>query len=176
LDDLTKDLYAEPKTKTTQPASQQGITMPNFDDMTNKQMVDWIVTNLGQVVSRTAQPLVNEITQLKVLQEMDKCERKHDDYSLYEEDIMKIAVKKPSLSIEEAYKLAKAEDPTRGEGVKETGEKTSRTKTERLLNLPSRGSLGDKSKMPSNLVQENKVYSLEEAAKAAFAKIQTGGK
>jgi hypothetical protein len=146
------------------------VTPINYDEMNNQQLATHIINTVVNQISNMAQPLGQEIQTLKVMREIDNCNKKYDDFSKYEKEIMQLAIKTPTLSIDDAYQLAKAKSPKKGD-TDEKGGEVKRTKTERLLNLPSRSQLGDKPGVASASTKEVKVLTLEQAAQAAFDKI-----
>jgi len=145
----------------------------DWDALSNKELVERIVGS----VNEAGVGLVTKIETLKVLREIDKGEAKHKDFWDYEKDIRKIASENPTLSIEDAYQLAKAkkgggkEEKKEGEKGEEVGAKT--TRTEKLLNLPPRG---EKPGVVSSSTREGKVKTLREAADRAWDEAVGKGK
>lgn len=138
-------------------AAQRG-PQKDLDLMTNKELAMVILT---EVESRMGRPLLQMVSTLAVKDEkrdLEKyCEKNGENFEEYEEEIFKIATEKPTLSLMEAYKLAKSgrapkakEEPKKEEkGPKVGGEK------------PSSGKFEAGGKM-----------SLEEASKKAFADLK----
>lgn len=136
----------------------------DWEALSNKELVDRIVGS----VNEAGLGLVTKIETLKVLREINKGEAKHKDFWEYEKDIRKIASENPTLSIEDAYQLAKAKkgdgkEEKKGEEVKEVGAKT--TRTEKLLNLPPRG---EKPGVVSSSTKSGQTKTLREAADRAW--------
>ena len=142
----------------------------DWEDLSNKELVGKVVGVLNQ----TGLKLQTQIETLKVLREIDKAERDHDDFWEYEKKVREISMENPALSIEDAYQLAKTKSPVKkkeGEKEKEKGERT--TKTEKLLNLPSRGdSLG----VVSSSTKGSEIKTLKEAANKAWDEVVGKGK
>jgi hypothetical protein len=110
------------------------------------------------------------------MREIDKCESKYDDFWEYEEDIRRIAMENPSLSIEKAYKLAKLEkggEEGKGRG-KESEERVSRI--QKILNLPPAVPRGEKPGTVPSSTKAGEVKSLREAALKAWEETVGKGK
>jgi len=145
---------------------------PDWDNLSNKELVQMVV----EAVNKAGLGLQTEIESIKVMREIDKAESKHDDFWKYEDEIRKVAIENPSLSIEKAYRLAKAEvegeekegKKEKGEGKEEVGEK--KTKTEKLLNLPPRIPPGERTGVVSSSTKGS-VKTLREAALKSWDEI-----
>lgn len=109
----------------------------DLDDMNNTQLADYILNEIQEMGNN----LMVEIQTNKVLREIDKCEAKHDDFWQYQEEIFKISTKNPTLSIEQAYKLAKDEAGPKGDPKDKTGGPTPPI-TQKILNLPPKPQFG----------------------------------
>jgi hypothetical protein len=151
----------------------------DWDKLSNKEMVG----KLGEMINKGAMDIRTEIETLKVLREIDHCAGKYEDFWEYEEDIRAIAAENPSLSIEKAYRLAKVEKGDRGKGREKTkegeeeleerkGERT-RTKTERLLNLPKVFG-GERPGLAKSTTTASRVISLKDAADRAWDEVAKG--
>lgn len=140
----------------------------NLDELTNTQLAQFLV----QANRQDNQRLVQEIETQKVLREIDKCEVKHEDFWDYKDEVHKTASENPTLTIEQAYQLAKGNNP---KPEKSEDGKASRTVTEKLLNLPSRKVLGEKPGVASSSTKvANKDMSTKEAAEMAWDEITKG--
>jgi hypothetical protein len=150
----------------------------NFDDMTRQELVNHIVSNVVAKISEFSQPLVNEVQLIKVQRETDRAAAKYDDFEQYEKEVMHTALRHPTLTIEDAYKMVKSGKADKADKGSKTGDdsegKDKRTATEKLLKLPPRRDLGHKPSVASGTVKEAKILSLEDAISAAAAKIDLG--
>lgn len=132
IDDLAKEGRQALKVGTS--VQQQ----KNIDDMTNTEVVNYIleqVTQYGQTIQQSVETL-------RVQREVDKCMTKYTDFADYEKEILKIAVANPTLSIEGAYKLAKAEVGEKKPKIDEKGEEGKgerRSTSAKILNLKDFG-------------------------------------
>ena len=138
VDDLTKDLEPEPKPK---PAE---FDLGAIDQMSNSQLATFIIDIINEQGGAAINELSKKLESITVLREIERAESKHDDFWQHEKDVRRIAMKNPSLTIEEAYKLAKAEAAEKGTGPKSDGDPPPKTKTERVLRLPPRGAVGER--------------------------------
>jgi hypothetical protein len=151
-----------------------GVDDVDINDMTNEQLTHYILS----VGSQPIQQLQVAVETLKYLREIDKAETKHEDFRLYEKDIQNIAIANPTLSIEEAYQLAKSQSPAKGDKGGKDG-KDGSTRTERLFNLPPRQTFGEK---PSGIVAgatrgtEEKTISIKDAANDSWNEMFPEGK
>lgn len=153
LDELAEEAKRPSKIE----EEEEGV---DWDEISGKELVKKVT----EVVNQLGMRLQTEVEVLKVQREIDKCEAKYPDFWEYEEDIRRIAVENPSLSIEKAYKLAKAEKEG-GKGEKE--KEVAKTKTEKLLNLPPRSG-GEKPGVVSSSTKASEVKTLREAALKAW--------
>lgn len=133
----------------------------DLDLMTNKEFA---VALLTEVENRVARPLLQMVSTLAVKDEkrdLEKyCDKNGDKFEDYEEEVFKIATEKPTLSLMEAFKLAKA-------GRK--GEEKKEEKKEEKEKGPAGGGgekpSGGKFKAGGNL-------TLDQAAKRAFDELK----
>ena len=170
LDDLKKsgkhktysleELAEEGKGK--KPDSTSTVRKPdkNLDDMNRLELAQYIVNVIGDHFAPIANDLQVQIQTIKVSQEIDRAASKYDDFWDLHEEILRIGTENPSLSIDKAYKLAKAE----------RGEKPSKKsdKDQTLLTLPPKPILGEKPNAPSRSQTNAKVMTLTEAAEKAW--------
>lgn len=151
------ELAEEGKSRGVTPTKGEEI---DWEVLSNKELVDKIV----EAVNQGGLQLQTQIETQKVLREIDKAEAKHNDFWTHEKDVRRIASNNPTLSIEEAYQLAKAGkegekgEKKEGEKEKEVGAKT--TRTEKLLNLPPRIPGGEKPGVVSSSTKEGKGKSV----------------
>jgi len=146
----------------------------DWENLTNKELVGRIVG----AVNVAGMELSTKVETLKVLREIDKAEGKHDDFWKHEKEIRRIASNNPTLSIEEAYQLAKVGKegdkkvaPKEGEREEEVGAKT--TRTEKLLHLPPRG---EKPGVVSSSTKGSQIKTLREASDRAWDEVVGKGK
>ena len=161
------DLAEEGKSRVQeQPATRE---LPsNIDDMSNTEVVHLVVDEINKQAAIKLNSLELEVHTLRILREIDKAELKYDDFWLYEDKVKEFAMANPSVSIEDAYLLAKQKSPKKKE---EEGENVAnkKTATERLLNLPSRQALGEKPGVAvSSTAAAGESHTLKSAAKKAW--------
>lgn len=163
LDEVRKSIQAPPQ-------RDRSLPDKDIDEMSNKELIDLI----SETVREEGRNLKIELEALKIAREIDKVEFNHkEDFHLYEQRMYEIAQETPNISIERAFKLAKAElgDLKKLEGDEGTM-KDKRTRTERILNLPPRGSFGDRPGISRGAAQEpTKADTLKDAAEMAWEKV-----
>jgi len=168
---------AEPKSIVEQLADEAGnetqveeMEMPeNIDSMTNSQLLGFFADVVNNQAGAKLKDIELKIETHRVLREIDKAEQKYDDFWRYEGKIRELSSANPKLSIEQAYKLARSDDPPKKE--EQQGENTDvrRTKTEKLLNLPQRGVVSERSQIaPSSTQNMNTGASMDDAADRAW--------
>lgn len=137
----------------------------DFENMSNSQLAQTIIDK----VNEAGRPLIVDIETLKVLREIDRCERDHEDFHEYEKDIRAIAMQKPSLSIEDAYVLAKVAKSKKASDKTEKRE----TVTERLIGLPKRSfPAGERSGVAVSTTRGvDGVKTMKDAATKAWDKV-----
>jgi len=135
----------------------------SLDDMSRLELAQYIVNVIGDHFTPVANDLQVQIQTIKVAQEIDRAAGKYEDFWDLHEDIIRIGTENPSLSIDKAYKLAKAE---RGE---KPVDKKSKEKT--LLTLPPKPLLGDRPNTPIRASTTPKVMSLTDAAEKAWGDV-----
>lgn len=146
------------------------IKLPDdFDDLSNTQLLTYIAEAINAQAGPRLQQLERSIHTLKVKQEIDSAATRHEDFWTYEDDIRQIAIANPTLRIEDAYQLAKSRNPkpqqkTEGDQSRER----KPTKTERLLNLPPRGSYGEKPTVATSSTEKVLSGDLRSAAERAW--------
>lgn len=158
-----------------QPVNQRRAandTDENVEEMNQEQFASYVVGEVNKVVGR----VVNEVETLKVLREIDKCEAKYEDFWEYEQEVQRIASENPQMSIERAYRLAKAESGEKGD--KGTKSKTANqpSTTEKLLRLPPRSMPGEKPGVAPGSTSEGDVKTLKGAAERAWDEAVGKGK
>lgn len=148
----------------------------DVDQMSNKELVEFVVGLVNDQGVPRLQKMEVAVETLRVLREIDKAEKDHDDFWEHEAEIRRISIANPTLSIEEAYDLAKARKGKAKTSSKE-GEKEVTTQTERLLKLPARKLVpGER---PGVAVGSTKAsaqkFTLKEAANKAWDEIKPQG-
>lgn len=167
-DDDIDTLANEGLEKSTYP---QQTPNKSLEEMNQTELAQFILSN----VEEYGKGMATEIQTLKVLREIDKCENKYEDFWDYEEEVHKLAVDNPTLSVEQCYKLSKKESPARDTTTSDKTQGRQRTKTEKLLNLPSVSGTGEKPSISAGATKPGGNLSLKEAAQAAFAEVTKGG-
>jgi hypothetical protein len=160
------DTLAEEGRRTTQ---AQVETEVNLDDMSNTQLVQYIADVINRQGGERLQRLEVAIESLRVAREIDRCEAKYKDFWNYEPDIRRIAISNPSLSIEQAYKLAKstAEETSEDKSSKQPKESL----TQRILNLPPR-TFGEKpGAAASSTTSSTPAKTMKQAALKAWEEV-----
>jgi len=167
------ELAEEAKSRGRQPAI---VTPPrDIDEMSNTQLVQYVF----EVIDQQAAPRLNKmevaVETMRVLREIDKAEGKYKDFWRYGDVIKEVSTANPSLSIEDAYHLAKSRSP-RSEEEGEKPQKKEPTRTEKLLNLPAR-TFGEKPGIATSSTREvNRSESLRSAAERAWEESVGKGK
>lgn len=115
----------------------------NLDDMSNTEQTQYIVDEINRQAGDKLNKVEVAVETLRVLREIDKTEAKHDDFWQYENEVKELTMANPSMSIEDAYLLAKQKNPKSKDDKGEEGANKT-TRTERMLNLPSRAAHGEK--------------------------------
>ena len=95
---LLKELTSEEDERPTKRGGRDDAL--KLDEMTPGQFADFI---LGTVKEHLVSPLEAKVEGLRVRAEVAECKSKYDDFMEYRDDIFKLAMRKPDLSLEEAY-------------------------------------------------------------------------
>lgn len=152
------------------PASQEpAVRQPpkDLDELTNTQLAMYIVDEINRQASDRLNKVEVSVETLRIWREIDKAEAKHQDFWQYEDKVRELSVANPSLSIEEAYLLAKSKSPVK-EKQGDNRQNREPTRTERLLNLPARA-FGEKPNVaPSSTSETNAKHTLRSAAQRAW--------
>lgn len=159
------------ETPPARPAEQIDV-----DGLTNTQLADLIINEVNRQGGERVKQLEVAVESIRLMHEIDRCEKKYTDFSDYEPDIRKLAMANPSLSIEQAYKLAKIDKEESGKG-KGTPANVVESTTAKLFKLPPRVIGGEKPGMPSSSTAENKgSTTTRSAAMRAWDEIVGKGK
>ncbi len=167
IDELLGDIK---KSVQSSPPVKDASLEKDVDEMSNRELINLIVG----AVKEEGQTLKVEIEALKIAREIDKVEFNHkEDFHLYEQRMYEIAQETPNITMERAFKLAKAElgDLKLAKGAN-GDDKEPRTRTEKMLGLPPRGSFGDRPGISRGAAQEPaKADTLKDAAEMAWEKV-----
>jgi len=94
---LLEELTREERQPAKRGGKEEG---PKLDEMTPGQFADFV---LSTVKEHLVSPLEAKVEGLRVRAEVAECKAKYDDFMEYRDDIFKLAMTKPDLSLEEAY-------------------------------------------------------------------------
>lgn len=102
LDALLKELIESPQ--------EEKKVAEDLEEIANdpKKLVEYVLNKVNQSY---IQPLLIKMEQMRVQEEIRECRQKYDDFDDHKEEILKIALQHPSLTLEQAYLLAKAKSP-----------------------------------------------------------------
>jgi len=153
--------------KRVTPPSTPPMDAAAIDSMTNSQLAQFIVDVINEQGGKKIKSLEVAVESLRVMDEIDRTSKKFEDFWDFEKAIRKIASANPTLSIEDAYALAK----TKGEGASKS-DSTPLTRTEKMLRLPPRQPTGEKPG-PSMRTTEGiaRAVTLRQAANNAWDKV-----
>lgn len=152
----------------------------DWDNLSNKQLVEVVLNRVGAQLNEEAAPRLQKVEvaveTLRVLREIDKAEKDHEDFWEYEKEVRSISTANPTLSIEEAYELAKVRKGKAKSSKEGDGKET--TQTERLLKLPPRIVSGEKpNKMVTSATKKSSTHvTLREATNEAWDEVVGKGK
>ncbi len=109
----------------------------DWEQVSPEQAVEYV---LSRVREEMIAPLYKEIMVERITREIEKLESEVDDFDEYAEEVQKLMLENPRLSVKRAYLLAKAElGPTKGKGKGEGEEEEELPKPKDLLRtLPPR--------------------------------------
>jgi len=160
LKELQREERAAPKGK------EEG---QKVEDMTAQQFAEFV---LDTVHTRLVSPLEAKVEGLRVRAEVAECKAKYDDFLEYRDDIFKLAMKKPELSLEEAYLQVTGQSTVKSKREakeKEAKEKAEKEKTEGERKERRGSFLGEKggvsreaSKLSPDTMQDAAVLALKD--------------
>lgn len=149
-------------------APPQGVKL---EDMTPDQVIGMIYHTIKKEM---VEPLEVKVETLRLMNEIDKVANKkgNEDFWEYANAVKEIALKNPTLTIQRAYQLAKAEGKR---GPNPQGDQGLTRKSDVLFTLPKRpvvpGSTGERpSGPPRGMTQGSSDISRRDAASEAFDK------
>lgn len=167
-----EDLAEEGKRWAPKEGEEEEVpTAKDLDELSNKELVEYIMKE----VNRAGQQLLTEVQTLKVLREIDKCEAKYEDFWDYKDLIQEIAIQNPSLSIEQAYKLAKVSSEEKAKAKQEKSE-AKEPLSQKLLKLPPRVAPGEKPGVAPGSTRSSEIKTLKDAALKAWDEVVGKGK
>lgn len=119
-----------------QPPAERPI---DLNRLSNEQLAHFIASELAKDVIN---PLVVKLSQLELRLEEKDLKERYQDFNDYKKDAYNILYKNSSLSLEQAYRLAKSSNPKKKSDSNEEPE--SDRKAELLKNLRRPATLGEK--------------------------------
>jgi hypothetical protein len=142
--------------------------------MTPQQVIGLLYQNIQQ---QLIQPLETKVETLRIMSEIDKVANKqgNEDFWDYAGLVKEIAIRNPTLSIQQAYNLAKTEGKRGPTGPGETGLKK---KSDSLFTLPPRPNIpaGEKPGASGSQMRPTAPLSRRDAASEAFDRATSGKK
>lgn len=91
----------------------------DYSKLSPKQFKDLLKQELREEMKAELEARVVPVEQTaaveKAVAQVKECRAKYDDFDEYKDDMMRIAQEYPTITAEKAYKLAKAENPTKAE-------------------------------------------------------------
>ncbi len=114
----------------------QKLTPEIIDQMKPTQLLR-LVHQLNQ---EALLPVLSKIEELRLQREIDSItsSKEGEDFDLYKQEIYEIASKNPTLTLKQAFKLAKSENPEKATKSKEKTEEREGERKELLRTLPRR--------------------------------------
>ena len=162
---LLRELTKEDERRPAKRGAEDGA--PKLDDMTPGQFADFV---LSTVKEHLVSPLEAKVEGLRVRAEVAECKAKYDDFMEYRDDIFKLAMTKPDLSLEDAYLQVTGQSTvkSRREGrEKEAKEKSEKEKAEGERSSRRQPFTGERGG-PSREASKVSPNSLEDAATLAL--------
>lgn len=169
LDDLVDEAQNAPQ-KVVQPKGPQ----KPLEDMTPQEVLGILYNNIAQ---NLIQPLETKIETLRIINEIDKVAGKpgNEDFWDYAPRVRELAIRNPTLSIQQAYRLAKTEESGKPEGKGDAG---LTKKSDVLYTLPKRPNIvgGEKPGASGSNLKGTAPLSRRDAASEAFDRATSGKK
>ena len=94
-------------TQDSKPAPAQ-IDPTDIDRLSNTQMLQMIGQQVTQMIQQANQPVLQAVMTLSVKEEMREVEKEYPDFKDFKKDVYEIASKNTSISLRDAYLLAKS--------------------------------------------------------------------
>lgn len=143
----------------------------DYNDMTNQELVTYIVDEVNRQLQDQAMPIVRDVEELKLMNEILRCENKYDDFWEYQKEIHQLGSQNPHLSIEQAYLIASGK---KAKTAKESNEKGDKKGPKVLPGLPPRPkTYGEKpsGSVPKGSVSKPEPTTIKDAANLAWDKV-----
>lgn len=80
---------------------------PDFENMTKKDLVQFILTAIDGKVHKAVQPVAQDAAVVRAQQQVKEASAKYPDYWDFKDAMVEIATKTPNLTAEDCYHLAK---------------------------------------------------------------------
>lgn len=168
VDDEPGDLDSliEEGTKKGKGEEKPPLSPEDIDGLSNSQLVQLLTGELNQYMM----PVLTRIEKMRVETELRDTRKEHEDFEDYSDEVYKLTVRDPQLSIEDAYLLAKGrkEKAKPKEGDKEKDKE--KDKKGKLFNLPPRPVFGERPG-PSHNVAKTTPKTLMEATERAYEEV-----
>ena len=153
-------------------APPQGARGKPIEEMAPQEVLNMIA---GMIHQNYIAPLETKVETLRIMQEIDKVAAKagNEDFWDYAQEVKAIAIKNPTLSIQQAYRLAKTEGTRKPKAEGDTG---LSKKSDLLFTLPKRPSIagGEKPGASSTGMRGATPISRRDAAREAFDAVMGG--
>lgn len=167
LDDLISE--AEGRSKAPPPVDDTKL-----EDMSPQQVVGMLYQAIRQEL---IQPLETKLETMRIMNEIDKVANTpgNEDFWEYADTVKAIAIKNPTLSIKQAYNLAKTDSPRKPGAPGDAG---LLKKNDVLFTLPPRpkaGAGGERPQAPGSSMRPSGEISRRDAASAAFDSVVNKG-
>lgn len=146
--------------------------LPDLDSLSNTELARFISSSLAEEV---ISPLLVSIEEIKISNELDRMQRNEatKDVMDFSGEIFEICSKNPEMSIQRAYKLAKAEKGEKKDKGEGKGDKKARD--ERLRHLPKRSTFSEKpSGFSEKVAGEGEPKTLDDAAQKGWDEAMEG--
>jgi hypothetical protein len=92
------------------PQQQQVVPPPDFDTMTNAELANYIMTQVGtkvgDIINKTVMPVQSQVEADRTARDIQATASKYPDFWDHREKMIALAERHPTLTAEEAYHLA----------------------------------------------------------------------
>lgn len=182
---FTEALEGFSKTNVQPPRAEEPKADPfdgaDLDTMTNKDLVQLLLTKLSgameEKIAKTAEHIDSKVSALaerfegkNASEQIEKVAGKNDDFWEWASEIKLLLKDTPTLSVDRAYKLARAENPDKVEKLKSKYEKKVETKSNLFSLTPTSSRQSGTGKMSQRDAAEkafNEVMSVLDQGKVA---------
>lgn len=138
---------------------------PDFESMSRGEMIDYLITSVNKAekgINDRIDKLETRSTQADLRDQIESAREEYEDFDEWTQDIKQVMEKRPGLSIDEAYALAKHQNPDKVQEL--ATQKEEEEREEREKQPPKFGGL-----MPtSGLVTKSEGMDPNAAAEAAW--------